>query len=182
MDVRTVVTISVTVALALLGYLFTYMNNLRLARRKDRLDRVDRQLRDFYGPLFALEQASTRVWKAFREKNRPDGAYWGTPAPPSEDEGEVWRLWMKEVFMPLNTEMVKIITDHADLLEESEMPDILLELCAHVYGYKAVMRAWESGDFRKNTSVIDFPSEISQYAASSYRNLKREQSRLLGGK
>lgn len=180
MDLKTVITIIVSITLALVGYMFTYFNNLRLAKRKDRIDRIDRQLRDFYGPLFAIDQASTRVWKAFRTQYRPGGRYWDPSDPPTKEEADAWRLWMKEVFMPLNLEVVKIITDHADLLEEAEMPEILLELCAHVYGYIPIMKAWESGDFSWNTSVINFPFRIRKYAEENYQNLKREQAKLLG--
>lgn len=47
-------TMIVTVGLAFLGYLATYANGLRLTQRQARLDRVNAQLNNFCGPLFAL--------------------------------------------------------------------------------------------------------------------------------
>jgi hypothetical protein len=41
----TTVTVVVSISLALLGYIVTYSNSLRLDRRKDRLMRLDKQLR-----------------------------------------------------------------------------------------------------------------------------------------
>ena len=73
MDRSYIATLSVTILLALLGYLVTYGNNLRLAQRKDRLERVERQLRDLYGPLLSTAEASTRIWNAFRGRYRPPG-------------------------------------------------------------------------------------------------------------
>jgi hypothetical protein len=44
MDWTTAVTVSTSVLIALSGYVATYVYGLRLARRKDRLERVNRQL------------------------------------------------------------------------------------------------------------------------------------------
>jgi hypothetical protein len=51
MDQKTVATLTATVFVALMGYAATYLNSIRLSQRKDRLERIDRQLREFYGPL-----------------------------------------------------------------------------------------------------------------------------------
>ena len=44
----------VDVVVAQIGYFVTYRTNLRLAQRNDRLERINRQLSEFYGPLLAL--------------------------------------------------------------------------------------------------------------------------------
>jgi hypothetical protein len=181
MDWKTILTLSATILIALIGYLITYLNNLRLARRKDRLEIVNRKLRDFYGPLFALVRASGIAWAAFRNKYRPGGAFWGVSPSPTLEEAAAWRLWILEVFMPLNLRMEKIIIENADLLEESRMPECLLALCAHVSAYKPVLKQWESGKFSEHTSVINFPNvELTRYTEDAYTRLKEEQSKLLG--
>lgn len=173
MNLNVLLTIVVSVTLALIGYIFTYFNNLRLARRKDKLDRIDRQLRDFYGPLFALDQASNIMFVAFTKQ-------WKPSRPRTEEDNTRFRLWVAEVFMPLNLQIVKIITEHADLLEEEKMPDILLALCAHVYGYKLIMKSWELGDYTQLSPGIAFPSKLREYAVEHYQYLKMEQTKLLG--
>ncbi|WP_262062553.1 hypothetical protein [Streptomyces sp. STR69] len=50
----------VTVAPAFAGYAATYLNGLRLTQRQERLARVNRQLSDFCGPLFALPEADAQ--------------------------------------------------------------------------------------------------------------------------
>ena len=65
MDWTTGLTIAVSVLLAFAGYLVTYAYNLRLAQRKDRLERVNKQLSNLYGPLYALVSSSQACWKAF---------------------------------------------------------------------------------------------------------------------
>jgi hypothetical protein len=56
MGLNTALTVLVTVCLALTGYLYS----LFLARRKDRLDRINRQLSDLYGPLRIIENSIRR--------------------------------------------------------------------------------------------------------------------------
>jgi len=51
MDSKTIATLLVTVTLALIGFLVKYINDLAIARRKDKLERVNLQLKNLYGPL-----------------------------------------------------------------------------------------------------------------------------------
>jgi len=184
MDLTTAVTISVSVLLAVGGYVATYAYNLKLAQRKDRLDRVNAQLSDFYGPLLALVSAGESSFDAFRQKHRPDKPWiFGRGETPTEQKSATWRLWMVEVFMPLNVAIVDVITKHADLLDESDMPKPLLDACSHVAAYRAVIKQWEQGDFSELTSVINFPSpDLFLFASEGFTRLKGEQQRLLGQK
>jgi Fe-S cluster biosynthesis and repair protein YggX len=114
------------------------------------------------------------------------GAGWEGRRPLNKEEVAAWRLWMREVFMPVNEEIVGVVTHNADLLIESEMPQCLLDACAHVAAYRPVMKEWERGeptDNREvaNTSVINFPAEaLFRYASISFKRLKAEQNSLLG--
>lgn len=182
MDWKTAATISVTVLLAFTGYFASYLYNLRLAQRKDRLERVDRQLSDLYGPLLALVKSGMASWDAFRSLYRPDGgSFWGTQPPPTAEEAAAWRLWMTEVFMPVNARIVDVVTNNAELLIEPDVPQCLLDACAHVAAYQAVLKQWENGDYSRHTSVINFPREqLLAYASASFVRLKAEQLLLLG--
>lgn len=182
MDCKTAATLFVAVLLAGTGYLAKYLNNLRIAQRKDQLERVSAQLRELYGPLYALARASSNTWLKFRKLYRPNVVnYWESSPEPSEEEATAWRLWMAEVFTPLNAKMARLVISHADLLDDRQMPQCLLDLCAHVYAYKVVLECWKAGDFSTNTSVIDFPAdELLSYTETVYRKLKQRQLNLLG--
>lgn len=177
-------TLSVTVLLAAGGYFAAYLNNLRLARRKDHLDRVSTQLSDLYGPLLALSRAGVGSWSAFMSRYRP-GARWfwddeQVPAP-TEEQVELYRLWMRHVFLPLDNRMVDVVTSKADLLHESYVPECLLQLLAHVASWQAVLQQWDEGDFSENRPIIRYPGgDIDKYAEANFRRLKAEQNRLLG--
>jgi hypothetical protein len=172
--------LAIPALVAVVGYLLTYRNNLRLAERKDRLDRITQQLSDFYGPLFALSHANQSAWQIFRMLYRSDVAgFWDDPQP-TDDEAAAWRLWMTTVFMPLNREMRDLVVRRADLLEEPEIPGGLLDLCAHVAAYEAVLTRWQTGDFAEHRTPLNFPAEsVAGYASSRFNRLKAEQNRLL---
>jgi hypothetical protein len=182
MDSKTILTLAVTLFIALSGYAVKYLNDLQLARRKDMLERVNQQLRDLYGPLFALINASNITWQAFVAEYCQDPKFHedGGISPHSDETERIWRHWMRNVFMPLNSQMSKLIIDHADLLEEEEMPDCLLRLSAHVHGYEGVLAAWDEKDYSHHKSLTRFPSEpLTEYATSSYGSLKSRQAQLL---
>lgn len=176
----------VGVCVAAIGYVVKYRTDLQLAQRDGRLERINRQLSDFYGPLLALTRSSDVSWQAFRKRYRPGGgSYWQSDPPPTKEDVIAWRLWVSTVFVPVHQRSMDIVLEHADLIEEPEMPPCLLALCAHVAGYQAVLKEWETGEIsferEDNISIVNFPGqELAEYAAAAFSRLKAEQARLLG--
>jgi hypothetical protein len=178
MDFKTAATLLVTVLVAMIGFSYT----LHLARRKDRLRRISRQLSEYYGPLYSLCKSGEFVWRSFRETHRPgSGSYWkATTTPVSEADAHAFRTWMSAVFMPMNRAMKEIVVRRADLLEDTEMPPCLLQLCAHVSAYEALERQWEEHNFYEHRPNVNFPRKaLTEYAEREYSRLKVEQAKLL---
>lgn len=175
-------TIAFAILSGIIGFLAKGIYDLWAARRKDRLDRVNQQLKLLYGPLYALNQASNLAWSAFRSKTRPGGSFFGELPPPSNEELQAWRLWMETVFQPLHDEMMLAITKNADLLIEQNLPQPLQLFCAHVAAYKVVFERWSKGDFSEHVSVMNYPTQdLNAYLERSFKHLKEKQARLLGG-
>jgi hypothetical protein len=179
---KLLITTIVTVTLAFIGYIVKYFNDLALAKRKDKLDRINKQLGDFYGPLYSLLKSNEQAWDAFRQKNKPRGAYFDPNNPPTEDELVAWRHYMKSVFMPANDKIYDIIVSKSDLLIEDEMPKCLLNLISHIVVYKAVIKNWDLGNNAEHTSIINFPMEAQEYVYQKFDTLKKKQHILLHGK
>jgi len=180
MDQTFLNTTIVTIFIALLGYLATYFNNLRLSQRKDKLERINKQLSDLYGPMFSLTQASSIAWKGFRTLHRPNRPFYFEGNVLPEEDLKAWRLWMSTVFMPINIKLYDLLLSKSDLLIETTMPECLLLFCAHVAAYQAVLEKWRNNDFSEHVSVINYPNEIENYAQASYAKLKAQQATLLG--
>jgi len=173
----------VAVSLAFVGYLATYVNGLRLAQRQERLSRINRQLAEFYGPLLALTQSNRRIFEEFAERyRRPDGrSPFQNETPPTQDELVEWRLWFSSVFLPNIRKIRDVVINKADLLVESSMPPVLLDLCAHVSGYEITVHRWGQGEYTEHGSVVAYPGPaLDDYATTSFGRLKQQQARLLG--
>jgi hypothetical protein len=163
-----------TILLALVGYLATFMSAQVLARRKDKLELVNRRLNEFYGPLYVASQAGNIAYRSLLGKMGKTQSF-----PILDSEMKEWMLWMNTIFIPLNDEREKIIIKKAYLIIEEQMPQCLLDFVTHVVGYKAVMARWAEGDYSERRSTIGWPPEFDLYVERSYAALKAQQTFLL---
>jgi hypothetical protein len=188
MDSPAIVSLTVTIFLALLGFLVKYLNDLKLTQRKEQLQHIENQLRDFYGPLFAISKALSKAYESFRSFYRPGIPYWNAPeSDPTRtttpEEVAAFHLWMEEVFMPLDRQLVQIIVHHSDLLEESELPQCLSDLLAHISAYEGIIKEWDLNNYSHHTPLIRYPTdEFPQYVSMHYHRLKNLQAKLQGRK
>ena len=165
-----------TVILAFVSYLATYLSAQVLARRKDKLELVNRRLNEFYGPLYVASQAGNIAYRSLLNKQGKTQSY-----PILDSEMKEWVLWMTTIFMPLNDVREKIIIEKAYLVVEEQMPHCLLDFVTHVVGYKAVLAKWAKDDYSERRSTIGWPPEFDLYVERSYAALKAKQTRLLHG-
>ena len=163
-----------TILVALVSYLATFISSIILARRKDKLDLVNRRLNEFYGPLYIASQAGNIAYRSLLNKQGKTQSF-----PILDSEMKEWMLWMTTIFMPLNDEREKIIIKKAYLIVEEQMPQCLLDFVTHVVGYKAVVAKWAEGDYIERRSTIGWPPEFDVYVERSYAALKAEQTYLL---
>ena len=165
---------TLTINLAFIGYLATFMSARTLARRRDKLRLVNKRLNEFYGPLYVASQAGHIAYRSLLKKQGKTQSF-----PILDEEMKEWVLWMTTIFMPLNDVREKIIIEKAYLIIEEQMPHCLLEFVTHVVGYKAVLAKWAEGDFSERRSTIGWPPDFDSYVERSYAALKAEQTRLI---
>ena len=75
----------------------------------------------------------------------------------------------------------KKIKQHADLLESSHMPALLLQLVAHVSANRVVLSRWAQGESGA-ASAIAYPDALPEWASAQFRGIKARQALLLGVK
>ena len=165
---------ALSILLAFVGYLATFLSARMLARRMDKLELVNRRLDEFYGPLYVASQAGNIAYRSLLKKQGKSQSF-----PILDSEMKEWMLWMTTIFMPLNDVREKIIIEKAYLIVEEQMPHCLLDFVTHVVGYKAVLAKWAEGDYSERRSTIGWPPEFDSYVERSYAALKAEQTRLL---
>jgi len=180
MTIQTI-SIAVTVGLSFVGLIGKYVYDLRLARRRDALELVNRRLSEFYGPLFFSTQAGRVAVGALRRRLGQEYVFAKRSAP-TERELSEWKVWLPAVLTPINEFREQLILKNSHLIRETEFPECLVDFVAHVAAYKAVLRKWESQDYSEILSIIDFPVELEEYAEQSHLELKAEQARLIGAR
>src|SRR5579862_4715262 len=163
-----------TVLVAFTGYAITFLSAHMLARRRDKLDLVNKRINEFYGPLYVASQAGNIAYRSLLKKQGKTQS-----EPITDADLKDWVLWMRTIFIPLNEIREKIIIENAHLIIEEQMPQCLLDFVTHVVGYKAVLARWAEGDYSERRSTIGWPPEFDLYVERSYKALKAEQTRLL---
>jgi hypothetical protein len=189
MSATAAVTLVVTVSLAFVGYVATYLYNLRLAKRASRIDLLTHQLRDFYGPLYVATQAGETAFRTLAEALGREGDLPGPGVAPTgtelrdsldDDERRIWQTWFQHVLCPLNDIREEIILKNAYLIRESRIPACVEEFVAHASECKAIVQSWEGGDLSADVVVTGFPSGLLDYSRDSYNAVKDELMKLLG--
>ncbi len=165
-----------TVIVAFTGYAITFMSAHMLARRRDKLELVNKRLNEFYGPLYVASEAGNIAYRSLLARLGKTQSY-----PILDSELKEWMTWMQTIFIPLNDAREKIIIEKAYLIIEERMPQCLLDFVTHVVGYKAILAKWAEGDYGERRSTIGWPPEFDTYVRESYAMLKAEQMRLMDG-
>ena len=163
-----------TMIVAFAGYAITFLSAHMLARRRDKLELVNKRLNEFYGPLYVASQAGNIAYRSLLKKQGKTQS-----EPITDADLKDWVLWMRTIFIPLNEIREKIIIDKAHLIIEEQMPQCLLDFVTHVVGYKAVLAKWAEGNYSERRSTIGWPPEFDVYVKRSYAALKAEQSWLM---
>ena len=176
-----VIAVLCTIILAFIGYFISYFNTLRIDKKKARLDFINMQLNEFYGPLYVVILTSDIAFKALRYSAERKGLkHVNEDAPKSKNDLSQWEIWLRNVFVPLNDILEKIIIEKSFLIIENEMPDCLKMFIVHNAGYKALLKNWDKNNFEESISIVDYPPDILEYATNSYNKLKIKQKKLIG--
>jgi hypothetical protein len=170
------------ILVAVVAASLSYAHARRLQRRQARLARLNAQLEELYGPLYATLEASRIAYRRLLDRLRPGQSSLFDPdaPPPNEEELRIFRQWVEVVSHPRATRAYELIINKAHLLVEDEMPGCLLQFLAHKAGYDVLTQRWKDGDYSEHLSVVRHPGDdLYDYLRRSFTQLKGEQAREL---
>ncbi|MEA2601429.1 MAG: hypothetical protein QOF89_2421 [Acidobacteriota bacterium] len=166
-------------------------------KRAGQLERLNRQLSELYGPLYALYEAGERNWMLFvvhfSHDTRPLAERTFLPSgtdtfpPPDADCMAEYRRRMEQLFMPTNTAMESALAQHADLLVGKRMPDEFSDFLAHVAAAKLLMHRWQKDPafnldlWQQYRMEYPHPQWLKHRIRASFEVLKSAQQQLLTG-
>jgi hypothetical protein len=176
--------IFLAVASAIIGYAVSFIDE----HRKNQIQIVNTQIEKLYGPLYAFSVANQRAWRELHDKYRSGKTYFfDDQDKPSAELVEVWRRWMKTVFMPMNLKMESAIIENAQLLDGNRIYPSFVDLIAHVESYKATVAKWKDTDdlhddrYRmagENTAVIEYPIRLDACIEARLQSVLDRRDRL----
>jgi len=179
MRLTTFLTIVIPVIMAFIAY----FNSVRLERRKNRLERINMQLDEFYGPLLAIVQSSQQAWENFIAKHGNNPNFYKKEQNPSKEEVAEFHNWMSTVFMPNNEKLHDIIVNNTSLLVEDEIPPVLLGLLAHILEFRIIFdQRQDQHDEVAETKSKYHGKELLLYCEENFKHLKTEQIKIINGK
>jgi hypothetical protein len=173
-----VVGVSITAITAVFGYMWSYWDGIR----KDKLEFTNEQIEKLYGPLHALAQGNGATWKRF--SNSECAPKWDNP---SKEQITCWRVWIKNVFQPMNLEMEKTIVSNSQLVIGNQLPPVFQEFIEHTEAYKALISMWKDTDINDLGKYLShcansvdpvYPERFDQCVGPLYDNLKKRQEAL----
>ncbi|BCJ51958.1 hypothetical protein Asp14428_34330 [Actinoplanes sp. NBRC 14428] len=172
-----VITASASVVVAVVVFVGNQLAQLRNERRQWALSRVDAQLRELYGPLFGLVSVNEELWRAMRGSVLPAQAE-RSPGPLGNAESARWQSWLEEALMPANRRMRDLILQHADLIVDNDMPQVLRDFCSHVASYEVLLSKVDQAD--AEPPLVRHPGQaFVDYVGTSFTALKERQRILL---
>jgi hypothetical protein len=173
-----VIAASTSIVVAVLVFVLNQLGQVRLERRRARLDRISGQLRDLYGPLRALVDVNEDLWARLHGSFLPDREQRRPPGDLTDAELTRWQVWMRQVLMPTNRQMRDLIVEHADLIVEPELPKPLRDFCSHVAACEVALSTDDLAVAR--AALVDHPGEpYVDYVRGSFTRLKAAQVDLL---
>ncbi|WIA09377.1 hypothetical protein OEZ85_008783 [Tetradesmus obliquus] len=173
--------------IAAAGWAFAFFNAKTQEERKARIERVNQQLRDFYGPLLACVTATKSAYDAMVRQHSPDGTLQRFQelcmAEPSGPQAAAYKIWMEKVLQPLNEKAASIIAEHIDLLDAQHVVPELLQLVAHVSAMRVILARWQDGEPGPfYGSMISYPDKLREFVITEFARIKAKQAGLLGFK
>jgi hypothetical protein len=179
-----IVGVTVTACVTIMGW---YIANYLTTKREDgtrkaetRKKYLERQIEEFYGPLFNLAQ---QVESVVEIRSKILGKKWEIEHKDTNNAEivEIRRFLRVEFLQPLYAEMRKILREKLYLLDASEMPQSFKDFLSQVVQNEAQHRLWVD----KNISTINiqgtpYPENFSKDIATSLARLTDEY-RLIQG-
>lgn len=136
----------------------------RRLKQDTRLDYLTSQIRDFYGPLYSMIEAHTRIFESWNG---------GGPLQAVNDD-------VKKLFVSQNKQIERLILEKAHLIEsdDDKIPEVIARLGTHVFIWNTCIERF--GEVPKHikdtvheaTWPADFVLHVKQTIAELRRELK----------
>jgi hypothetical protein len=156
--------------LSIFGSFIAYSFGKISDHRRNAANDIDSQIERLFGPLHAYSIVNAEAWEIFVKKAPIGAPKWSDQL--SDSEIELWRRWMKSVFLPLNNKIEAILTENMQLIDGAELYPVFQQFLVHATSFRAVAAKWDHEAVssqigrtkEENTAPVPYPDEFRQCA------------------
>ncbi|MEH2000951.1 MAG: hypothetical protein V7L00_19755 [Nostoc sp.] len=155
---------------------------IKQQQREAKLEHLQRQIEELYGPLWGLVQQSQIIYDvAVRVLPSENGKVRQDWFEKNDDRHwKVWRFFAETYFLPLHSQKAELINTKSYLLESGQLPESFDQFLKHEAQSGCLYRLWkEQGVSTQGNPDLKFPAEFNQDVKTSLDNLKSEYETLL---
>lgn len=146
--------ILVSVFVALFGWWFTLWREREKRWIDSEISRINSQIECLWGPLFAASVRNQGAWESLEDRwkiqfNRSLSSE-GNKYLDNENKRDIWILYNKNVFQPINQTIIEVISQNTHLFENRKnaiIPSEITWVIKHIESWRAITSNWESEKF-----------------------------------
>lgn len=170
------------VALAILSFLLNGQLNRMADRRVAKIRFVESQLKDLYGPLYAITKSNEEIYERFKAENLALVGRIAEGAPLSDSDIQMRNNWNQSVFQPSNLRMRDVIERNAHLFAAETIPDIVLTFLAHVENWQANAHSQRPDEAAVTLTreLVSYPEGFAAYVSHEYERISKRHAKLVG--
>jgi hypothetical protein len=150
---------------AALGWLIVHVLASRrdLVARRDSAarDHLEKQIEQLYGPLLGLIQHSRSAFAVAARilpRDQHGQVEFGRF---SARDGEIWRFFVEDYFLPVNAKIRVLIRSNMHLLEAGILPKTFADFFSHEVQFEALHRLWkEKGVDSSGVASLGWPTDF----------------------
>lgn len=125
-----------------------------------RLDRLRRQLSEFYGPMHMLSVANERIAKVA----------WGT---------DIWHRVWREILIPSELKIEEILLSKIELLDDDALPDSFLAFVTHARLARSYLETGQGLEYFEKG--VHYPRQFNKDVAAAYERARTRYNETFKG-
>ena len=174
----------ITATASILSWVINSIYSSWKTKRKEkfeaRLQFIDKQLEELYGPLAFLVHEGENSFKSIFKTNRKKWVSLKGDDPIPKEQLELWIFWVENDFFPRNEQIKHLLMEKTHLIEGAKVPDSHLQFMEHYNTWKLDHQRWkEDGVDYPFISRVNFPDEFNGEVLETFSSLKCEQNNFL---
>ncbi|MBD3192974.1 MAG: hypothetical protein GF308_20220 [Candidatus Heimdallarchaeota archaeon] len=175
-----IITATASVLSWVINSIFTSWKEKRKEKFEARLEFIDKQLEELYGPLAFLVHEGEHSFKSIFRTNRRRWVSLRGDKPIPEEQLALWIFWVENDFFPRNEKIKQLLMEKTHLIEGSKVPESFLHFMEHYNTWKLEHQRWkEEGIEYSFLSRVKFPEDFNDEVLTTFKSLKKEQNKFL---